>query len=288
MGELFQLSVILHFPPEVYLRRGVGELAPLLVRALHENEISALQFLRGGLARVTVRSSAYREELLSSDFLFEDTPIPVTPADRPTISVYLRDLPVEISDGSVRSALESFGDVFSVRSTVYKDFPIDPVPDDSVPVDPVPATGSGDDGDLSSVSSDHPDPPAPDPIPSYPSLTVDDIPRRPRTKHTKRLSTQPTAFPFSSPKVPVIPRSKSVSFRKSQILIVSPSIARKSVGEESSVKKRDTISLRCTRLANPRGHIPSSNLICRPMANREDNGTKAIGYAVWSTCPKNW
>jgi len=24
------------------------------------------------------------------------------------------------------------------------------------------------------------------------------------------------------------------------------------------------------------------------MANREDNGIKAIGYAVWSTCPKNW
>ncbi|XP_044178528.1 LOW QUALITY PROTEIN: uncharacterized protein LOC122960408 [Acropora millepora] len=47
-------------------------------------------------------------------------------------------------------------------------------------------------------------------------------------------------------------------------------------------------SRRCTRLANPRGHIPSSSLICRPMANREDNGTKAIGYAVWSTCPKNW
>ena len=105
------------------MRRGVGELAPLLVRALHEREISALQFLRGGLARVTVRSSAYREELLSSDFMFEDTPIPVTPADRPTISVYLRDLPIEISDDSVRSALESFGDVFSVRSTVYKDFP---------------------------------------------------------------------------------------------------------------------------------------------------------------------
>ena len=97
-----------------------------------------------------------------------------------------------------------------------------PVPDDPVPDDSVPATGSGDDGDLSSVSSDHPDPPAPDPVPvpvpvpvpSYPSLTVDDVPRRPRTKHTKRLSTQPTAFPFSSPKVPVLPRSKPVSFRK--------------------------------------------------------------------------
>ena len=56
--------------------------------------------------------------------------------------------------------------------------------------------------------------PVPVPVPSYPSLTVDDVPRRPRTKHTKRLSTQPTAFPFSSPKVLVLPRSKSVSFRK--------------------------------------------------------------------------
>ena len=79
--------------------------------------------------------------------------------------------------------------------------------------------GGKDDGDLSSFSSDHPAPaPAPAPVPvpvqSYPSLTVDDVPRRPRTKHTKRLSTQPTAFPFSSPKVPVLPRSKPVSFRK--------------------------------------------------------------------------
>ena len=89
--------------------------------------------------------------------------------------------------------------------------PVDPVP---VPV-PVPATGSGDNRDLSSVSSDHPAPdPNPVPVPSYPSLTVDDIPRRPRTKQSKRLSTQSTAFPFSTPKVPVIPRSKSVSFRK--------------------------------------------------------------------------
>ena len=87
--------------------------------------------------------------------------------------------------------------------------PVDPVPDDPVPV-PVPVTGSEGDGDLSSVSSDHPDLP----VPSYSSLTVDDISRRPRTKHTKRLSTQPTAFPFSSPKVPVISKSKSVPFRK--------------------------------------------------------------------------
>ena len=123
MGELFKLSVILHFLPEVYLRRGVGELGPLLVRALHEKEISALQFLRGGLVRVTLLDPAYLEELLSSDFMFEESPVPVTLADRPTTFVYLRDLPVEISDESVRSALEPFGEVFSVRAAVHKEFP---------------------------------------------------------------------------------------------------------------------------------------------------------------------
>ena len=79
----------------------------------------------------------------------------------------------------------------------------DPIPvldPDPFPV-PFPATGSEDDGDMSSVSSDHPDPPVPDPDPvlPYPSLTVEDIPRRPRTKHTKRLAQPTTAFPFSSP-----------------------------------------------------------------------------------------
>ena len=280
----------------------MGDLCPLLVRALHANKISALQFLRGGRVRVTVHEPAFREELLSNDFVYEGRRIPVTPEGVHTVTVYVCDLPVELSDDSIKSAFFSFGEVFSISHAHFKDFPelrngnrlllmsvsnpipssfnvlgfvcltwhpgqpvhctickesghlpracplsglcrhckkpghvarecgqaggqprpssSAPVPVDPVPVDPVPVTGSEDDGDLSSVSSDHPDPPAPAPapdpvpVPSYPSLTVDDIPRRPRTKHTKRLSSQPTAFPFSSPKVPVIPTSKSVSFCK--------------------------------------------------------------------------
>ena len=68
-GESFKLSVILHFSPEVYLSRGVEDLCPLLVRALHESKISSLQFLLGGRVRVTVLGAAYREELLSSVIL---------------------------------------------------------------------------------------------------------------------------------------------------------------------------------------------------------------------------
>ena len=75
MAGLFPLSVILHFPPEVHLSRGVGDLCPLLVRALHVNKISALQFLHGGHVRVTVRKPAFREELLSNDLFFEDRKI---------------------------------------------------------------------------------------------------------------------------------------------------------------------------------------------------------------------
>ena len=47
MSQLFPKRIFLHFPSEIYLQRGVGEFFPLLVRALHEKEIVAMQFLRG-------------------------------------------------------------------------------------------------------------------------------------------------------------------------------------------------------------------------------------------------
>ena len=118
MADLFPLSVLLHFPPP-----GVGDLCRLLVHAWHGKEISCIQFLRGGRVRVTVRDPAFREELLSSDFVFEGRKIPVTPAGVHTITVYVRDLPVELSDESVKSALSTFGDVYSIRHACFKDFP---------------------------------------------------------------------------------------------------------------------------------------------------------------------
>ena len=123
MSDLFPLSVLLHFPPEVYLSRGVGDLCPLLVRAWHGKEISCIQFLRGGPVCVTVGDPAFREELLSSDFVYEGRKIPVTPVGVHTTTVYVRDLPVELSDESVKSALFVYGDVYSIRHACFKDFP---------------------------------------------------------------------------------------------------------------------------------------------------------------------
>ena len=120
----FALSqALLHSPSEIYLRRGMGELLPLLVRALHEKGIVAMEFLRGGRVRVTVRSEAYREVLLSSEFRFEDTVVPVTPADCVAKSVYVRDLPFEVSDESIVSVFSTYGKVYSVKSVYHKEFP---------------------------------------------------------------------------------------------------------------------------------------------------------------------
>ena len=119
VADLFPLSVILHFPPEVYLSRGVGDLCPLLVRASHANKSSALQFLRGG----RVREPAFREELLSNDLMFEDRKISVTPAGVHVITVYVRELPVELSEETVKSAFSSYGEVYSVSHGPFKDFP---------------------------------------------------------------------------------------------------------------------------------------------------------------------
>ena len=120
--QLVPKSVLLHFPSEIYLRRGVGELFPLLVRALHEKEIVAMQFLRGGRVRVTVRSEAYREDLLSSEFRFEDTVVPVTPTDCVANSCSVCDLPFEVSDKSTVSLFSAYGKVYPAKSIYHKEY----------------------------------------------------------------------------------------------------------------------------------------------------------------------
>ena len=89
----FARRVVLHFPAEIHRTQGVSNVAPQLLRALDVQKIAAVQFLRNG--NVTTKTSDYRDELLEgSTFLFGDVPIPVTAADQPLRSVFVRDLPV--------------------------------------------------------------------------------------------------------------------------------------------------------------------------------------------------
>ena len=101
----------------------MGDLRPLLVGVWHVEKISAQQFLCGGRVHVTLREPAFQEELLSSDFVFEGRKIPVTPAGVHTSTVYVHDLPVELPDESVKSALPVYGDVYSIRHACFKEYP---------------------------------------------------------------------------------------------------------------------------------------------------------------------
>ena len=122
MAELFFKSVIFHYPAEIYLKRGVGELFPLLAHALEHSHIVAMQFLRVGQVRVTVHTQAYREELLKSQFMFEDAVIPVSPAHRVAKVGFVRDLPFELSAKYVQSVFSVFGEVYSVQFVYHKKF----------------------------------------------------------------------------------------------------------------------------------------------------------------------
>ena len=47
----------------------------------------------------------------------------MTPAGVHTTTVCVRDLPVELSDESVKSALSVYGDVYSIRHAYFKEYP---------------------------------------------------------------------------------------------------------------------------------------------------------------------
>ena len=94
------------------------------MRALDADKVSAVQFLRGGKVRITCKTSEYRDDLLEgSSFLFGDVSIPVTAADQSIRSVFVRDLPFEVTDCVVKSAFESFGVVHSVHPCFFREFP---------------------------------------------------------------------------------------------------------------------------------------------------------------------
>ena len=52
---LFPKSVVLRFPGEIHRNQGVSEVAPQFLRALDVQKIAAVQFLRNGRVRVTIR-----------------------------------------------------------------------------------------------------------------------------------------------------------------------------------------------------------------------------------------
>ena len=108
--------MVLHFPDEIYKSTGVAEIAPQLLRVLDPGKVRALQFLRNSRVPATLKSTAYRDELLwGSSFLHCDVAVPVTAADGVFHPVYVRDLPFEVPDADVISVFQALGVVKSTR-----------------------------------------------------------------------------------------------------------------------------------------------------------------------------
>ena len=115
---------MLHFPADISRSTSAAELVPQLLRRLVQDSVSAVQFLRNGKVRLTLKTIEYRNELLrESSFLYGEVSVPVTASVVPIRSVYVRDLPFEVSDVDVHSVFESYGVVHSVRPVYFRDFP---------------------------------------------------------------------------------------------------------------------------------------------------------------------
>ena len=114
---MFPRSVFLHFPAEFHRSIGPSQLIPQLLRVLHSDSVSAIQFLRSCYFLVQ------RQDPSEGPAPVCEISVPVTASDVRIRSVYVRDLPFEVSDADVQSALKSFGVVHSVRPQFFRDFP---------------------------------------------------------------------------------------------------------------------------------------------------------------------
>ena len=120
---LFPNSVVAHFPEEIYKTSGSSVVLPHLLSAVDQDKLTTVQFLRGGLVRLTFKDSTSCDNLVTHGLVYGDVQVRVFRADNRVRSVFVRDLPSEVPDDDVRGFFGSFGEVLSVRRGTFADFP---------------------------------------------------------------------------------------------------------------------------------------------------------------------
>ena len=116
-------SVVLHFPESVYQNVGSSAVLPRLLEIVGAEKLSTVQFLQRGRVRLTFKDCVSCDELIASGLVYNGVQVRVFRADSRICSVYVRDLPSEISDDDVHAFLQSYGDVLSVRRSTFPNFP---------------------------------------------------------------------------------------------------------------------------------------------------------------------
>lgn len=116
-------SLVAFFPPEVYNHHGSDAVLPRLLEMLGRPNLVAVQFLRHGTVRLTFKDSVSCDRVLLEGLTFDGHSIRLTPIDQRSKLVYVRDLPSEVPDGTVRTALAVFGEVHSITRSEHRGFP---------------------------------------------------------------------------------------------------------------------------------------------------------------------
>ena len=116
-------SVFVFFPENVYQNVSSSDVLPQLLECFPCDKVAAVQFLRGGVVRITFKDQAVRDDVLARGVSFQGNSLRVVCAMSEVRSVYVRDLPIEVPDDVVSAFLSSYGDVVLVSRSTYKDFP---------------------------------------------------------------------------------------------------------------------------------------------------------------------
>ena len=116
-------SVVAYFPPAVYNSVGSSSVLPQLVEAIGREKLSTVQFLRHGACRLTFKDDHLAESFMLSDLSFHGHRIRLADVEPRHRLVYLRDLPCEIPDSTVRAFLRPFGSVHSITCSEHDGFP---------------------------------------------------------------------------------------------------------------------------------------------------------------------
>ena len=96
---------------------------PRIVETLGGDKLSTVQFLRNGAVRLTSVDTPSCDAVALDGFSFNDHSIRVQAVEQRSRIVYLRDLPCEVPDDAVRSALRPFGEVHSLQQSCHDGFP---------------------------------------------------------------------------------------------------------------------------------------------------------------------
>lgn len=116
-------SLLVIFPEELYRNVGSSTVLPQLLEVVGQDNLVAVQFLRGGTVRLTFKDFAVCDGFFDHGFAYNDVPLRVVRAESNVRSVYLRDLPIEVPDDAVSAFFSAFGQVISVTCSKFKDFP---------------------------------------------------------------------------------------------------------------------------------------------------------------------